>query len=153
MNPHYTVKTASLRIPIPTSIRIAIIRTRRTHECLISIMAWRQQLETFSALLAIYAGNSSVTGEFTAQRPVILSYHVFLICPWINYWVNNREAGDLRRNRAHYDVTVMAIPVPGNTVFKLKQGHVECTYHSLVFNNTRWNKEQTVCMQFNGTAV
>ena len=30
-----------------------------------------------------------------------------LICVWINGWVNNREAGDLRRYRAHYDVTVM----------------------------------------------
>ena len=29
-----------------------------------------------------------------------------LICVWINGWVNNRE--DLRRNRAHYDVTVMS---------------------------------------------
>ena len=30
-----------------------------------------------------------------------------LICVWINGRVNNREAGDLRRDRAHYDVTVM----------------------------------------------
>ena len=30
-----------------------------------------------------------------------------LICVWINDWVNNREAGDLRRYRAHYDVMVM----------------------------------------------
>ena len=30
-----------------------------------------------------------------------------LICAWINVWVNNREAGDLRRYRAHYDVIVM----------------------------------------------
>ena len=30
-----------------------------------------------------------------------------LICAWINGWVNNREAGDLRRHRAHYDVTLM----------------------------------------------
>ena len=30
-----------------------------------------------------------------------------LICVWINAWVNNREAGDLRIHRAHYDVTVM----------------------------------------------
>ena len=30
-----------------------------------------------------------------------------LICAWINGCVNNREAGDLRRHRAHYDVTVM----------------------------------------------
>ena len=30
-----------------------------------------------------------------------------LICAWINDWVNNREASDLRRHRAHYDATVM----------------------------------------------
>ena len=30
-----------------------------------------------------------------------------LACAWINRWVNNREAGDLRRHRAHYDVIVM----------------------------------------------
>ena len=30
-----------------------------------------------------------------------------LICAWTNGWVNNRDAGDLRRYRAHYDVTVM----------------------------------------------
>ena len=30
-----------------------------------------------------------------------------LICAWINTWVNNREAGDLRRYSAHYDVIVM----------------------------------------------
>ena len=30
-----------------------------------------------------------------------------LICAWINLWVNNREADDLRRYRARYDVSVM----------------------------------------------
>ena len=30
-----------------------------------------------------------------------------LICVWMNDWVNNREAGDLWRYRAHYDVIVM----------------------------------------------
>ena len=30
-----------------------------------------------------------------------------LICAWINGWINNREAGDLRHYRAHYDVIVM----------------------------------------------
>ena len=32
-----------------------------------------------------------------------------LICTWINGWVNNRETGDLRRHRAYYDFTVMAL--------------------------------------------
>ena len=31
-----------------------------------------------------------------------------LTCAWINGWVNNHEAGDLRRHRAYYDVIVMA---------------------------------------------
>ena len=30
-----------------------------------------------------------------------------LICAWINGWLNNSEAGDLRRHGPHYDVTVM----------------------------------------------
>ena len=38
---------------------------------------WRHQMETFSALLALCAGNSSVTGEFPAQRPVTRSLDVF----------------------------------------------------------------------------
>ena len=38
---------------------------------------WRHQMETFSAYLAICAGNSPVTGEFSAQRPVMRSFDVF----------------------------------------------------------------------------
>ena len=38
---------------------------------------WRHQMETSSALLAICAGNSPVTGEFPAQRPVTRSFDVF----------------------------------------------------------------------------
>ena len=39
---------------------------------------WRHQMETFSALLAICAGNSPTTGEFPTQRPVTRSFDVFL---------------------------------------------------------------------------
>ena len=38
---------------------------------------WRHQMETFSALLALCAGNSPVSGEFPAQRPVAQSFDVF----------------------------------------------------------------------------
>ena len=68
---------------------------------------WRHQMETFSALLAICAGNSPVPGEFLAQRPVTWSFDVFFDLHLINGWVNNSEAGDLRRYLAHYDVFVM----------------------------------------------
>ena len=65
-------------------------------------------MKIFSALLVICAGNSPVTGEFPTQRPVTRSFDVFFdLNAWINGWVNNDEASDLRRHRAHYDVTVM----------------------------------------------
>ena len=38
---------------------------------------WSHQMETFSVLLALCAGNSPVTGEFPAQRPVTRSCDVF----------------------------------------------------------------------------
>ena len=38
---------------------------------------WRHQMETFSSLLAICAGNSPVPGEFPAQRPVTRRFDVF----------------------------------------------------------------------------
>ena len=38
---------------------------------------WRHQMETFSALLALCAGNSPVSGEFPSQRPVTRSFDVF----------------------------------------------------------------------------
>ena len=51
---------------------------------------WRHQVETFSALLAL------LCGEFTGHR-------------WIPFTkaMNNRDAGDLGRYRAYYDVTVI----------------------------------------------
>ena len=38
---------------------------------------WRHQIDTFSALLYLCAGNSLVTGEFAAQRPVTRRFDVF----------------------------------------------------------------------------
>ena len=55
-----------------------------------------------------------VNSPHKGQRRVALMFS--LICVWINGWVNNREAGDLRRYRAHYDVTVMFSPPPTSTI-------------------------------------
>ena len=68
---------------------------------------WRHQMETFSALLAICAGihRSPVNSPHKGQWWWALVFS--LICAWINGWVNKREAGDLRRHCAHYDVILM----------------------------------------------
>ena len=52
-------------------------------------------------------GDSPVTGEFPAQRPVRRSFDIFFDLRLNMRWVNNGEAGGLRRHHAHYDVIVM----------------------------------------------
>ena len=69
--------------------------------------------ENIIRLTGLCAGNSPVTGEFLAQRPVTRSFDVFFDLR-VNKqfsWINNRKAGDLRRYRAHYDVIVMLCPI------------------------------------------
>ena len=59
-------------------------------------------METFSVLLAICAGiHRSHKGQW--RGTLMFS----LICARKNGWVNNGEASDMRRLRAHYDVIVM----------------------------------------------
>ena len=55
-------------------------------------------METFSALLAICAGNSLVPGEFPAQRLVTRSFDVFFDVRLNKQLSKNRQAGDLRRH-------------------------------------------------------
>ena len=78
--------------------------------CIIVYIAeawWRHQVETFFALLAICAGihRSPVNFPHKGQWREALMFS--LICAWINGWVNNRGADDLRRHRAYYDIIVM----------------------------------------------
>ena len=63
-------------------------------------------METLSALLAICAENSPVTGEFPAQRPVTQSFDVFFDLCFEKQF--SKRDGDLRCHGTHYDVTVMA---------------------------------------------
>ena len=57
---------------------------------------WRHQMETFSALLAFCVGNSPVTSEFLAQRPVMWRFYVFFdLClnrqlskQWRRWWLD-----------------------------------------------------------------
>ena len=53
---------------------------------------WRHQMKKKSALLALTEASGAELW--------------FFILAWTNGWVNNRNTSDLRRHRAHYDVTV-----------------------------------------------
>ena len=91
-----------------TSYIIGVIRLEWLFRYkLLHLSWWRHQMKTFSALLALCAGNSPVTGEFPAQRPVTRSFDVFFDLLLNKRLSKIRVAGDLRRHRGHYDVTVI----------------------------------------------
>ena len=52
----------------------------------------------------------------------------FFICTWINRWVNNREAGDLRRHRAHFNDVIIVMEV-SSAIFK-----------SIIWSATKYSK-------------
>ena len=75
---------------------------------------WGHQMETSFASLAICAGNSPVNSPHKGQWRGTLM--LSLICALTNGWVNNGEAGDLRRHCAHYDVLVLTLRIPKKVV-------------------------------------
>ena len=85
-----------------------------------------------NALLVICAGNSPVNSPHKGQWHGALMFS--LICARINGWVNDGEAGDLRRHGSQYDVTVMVHQVAASlalfiptirfsSVYTLSEGH------------------------------
>ena len=88
---------------------------------------WRHKMETFAALLALCAGNSSpVNSPHKGQWHGALMFS--LICARINGWANNGEAGDLRLHRAHYDVIVMSF----HEIDALRQLYIMMTMHQSI---------------------
>ena len=68
---------------------------------------WRHQMERFSVLLAICAGNSPVAGEFTEQRQETRTFDVFFdLC--LNKRLSKQSWGWwFETPSSHYDVIVM----------------------------------------------
>ena len=86
--------------------------------------------------MAICEGNSPVTGELSTRRPVTRSFDVFFVRSWINGWVNNGEAGDLRCHRAQHDVIVMICGALFIDADGVKSLHNSCKYAYLIRQNT-----------------
>ena len=70
------------------------IKSPWVYELVSFLKWWRHQMETFTALLVIYAGNSPVPGDFPTQRQVKRSFDVFFylrlnkrLCKqWWGWW-------------------------------------------------------------------
>ena len=99
----------------------------------------------------IFRVTGPLCGEFTG--PPVNSPHkgqwrgalmLSLICVWINDWGNNREAGDLRRYRTHYDVIVMWWTISRNNTVFLYIYIIAYTMKLLIHSKTSMLKRRTV---------
>ena len=113
--------------------------------------------ENIFRVTGLCAGNSPVTGEFPAQRPVTRALMFSLICAWINSWVNNGDAGNLRSHRSHYDVIVMIpcdmVGTPTTSVMKvwaettyLQYNHhiTQCSDNIIITRNAIWHGDDVI---------
>ena len=86
----------------PTSCRTPELPVPpRAHD---DVIKWKQFSRNWPFVRRIH--RSPVISPHKGQWRGALMFS--LICAWINDWVNNREAGDLRRHRDHYYVIVMS---------------------------------------------
>ena len=103
----------------------------------------------------IFHVTGRLCGEFTGDRWIPRTkasdaeLGLFsLICAWINAYVKNREAGDVKRLRAHYDVTVMEMKCKYVLQFfkticatSLCSNDIECKYMFTFHLNNSVRKE------------
>ena len=91
---------------------------------------WRHQMETFSALLAICAGNSPVSGEFPAQRPVTRRFEVFFdlrpnkrLSKQSWGWCSETPSSSLWRHRNGIFIAYRWVDGMGTWLHQRKLGH------------------------------
>ena len=98
---------------------------------------WRHQMETFSSPFVRGIHRSPQNSPHKGQWASMFS----LIRAWTNGWVNNRDAGDLRRHRTHYDVIVLPNAAWSYIIFFLDMLTWLIWYpyqHHCSFNNNFW---------------
>ena len=107
----YANKTVSSSATMCIDLGVSSRKKRLAHD---DVIKWKHFPRYWPFVRGIH--RSPVNSLHKGQWRGVLMFS--LICTWINGRVNNREAGNLRRYHAHYDVTVMclrfimAIPTP-----------------------------------------
>ena len=87
---------------------------------------WRHQMETFSALLALCAGNSPVTGEFPTQRPVTRSFDALFdlrLISWLSkqswgWWFETPSRSFWRHSTGCHVIIVIELELKGMLCMK-----------------------------------
>ena len=73
-----------------------------------------------------------------------------LICGWINGWVNNREAGDLRCHRAHYEVNLMILSNSTRNFYRSISGSHQPVFTSYHYSDVRMSAMES---QITGVSI
>ena len=101
-NVNINVKGQSCAISISTRSKSIAPHPTCSH-IHINVIKWKQFPRYWRYVRGIH--RSPVNSPHKDQWRGALMFS--LVCPWINDWLNNRNAGDLRRHRAHYDIIAM----------------------------------------------
>ena len=109
------IKSRSICKPFGNSIILTNLRSTlprwpgcpddNPHPPVTDVIKWKHFPRYWPFVRGIH--RSPVNSPHKGQWPGALMFS--LIWVWINGWVNIREAGDLRRHRAHYDVIAMSL--------------------------------------------
>ena len=93
------------KVLVPLIDLMKLLASRLRHQWHDDVIKWKHFPRYWPFVRRIHRslGNSPHKGQW--RGALMFS----LICVWINGWVNNRGAGDLRRNQTHYDVIVMEL--------------------------------------------
>ena len=111
-----------LKCPIPVTLLLLSNNEHKLHSMNVvewflatcnhdDVIKWKHFPCYWPFLRGIHQVSSPHKGQW--RGALMLS----LICARINSWVNNREAGDLRRHRAHYDGIVMWVLYNHNILY------------------------------------
>ena len=110
-----------------------------THVCgYICVSMMTSSNENIYRVTDPFCGEFTGPGEFPTQRPVTRSFDVFFDLRLNKRLNNNREVGDLRRYRAHFDVIVMRCiaPITGSCEITT----CEITTWDKHYNNLLWDR-------------
>ena len=135
-----TNKRSQMCRPLSTNTHFHYLSVLNTHD---DVIKWKHFPRYWPFVRGIHRSpvNSPHKGQWRAA--LIFS----LICAQINGWVNNCEAGDLRRNCAHYDVIVMwncnglqwttGMPLVNKSLTQaiLTEIHVSLDHNKLIFRH------------------
>ena len=88
---------------MPSLVLVHIMARRQFHD---DVIKWKHFPRYWPFVRGIHRSPANSPHKGQSRGAVMFS----LICVWINVWVNNRKAGDLRHYRAHYDVSEMSTP-------------------------------------------